>query len=87
MRFETVLYTIHMTYRREFIKKVRYHGSWTHLSEKADSRRSGRNACHVEYNRPILHTPVLPVHTAAELVETERAGLMNDLRKGKKKPN
>lgn len=64
-----------------------YHGSWTHLSEKADSRRSGRNACQVEYNRAILHTPVLPVHTAAELVETERAGLINDLRNDKKQTN
>lgn len=55
-------------------ERVRYHGSWTHRSEKADSQQSGRNACRVGHNRANLHTPVLPVRTAAELVETERGG-------------
>lgn len=56
---------------------MRYHGSWTHRSQKADSQQSGRNACREGYNRVNPHTPVLPVRTAAELVATERGGLIN----------
>lgn len=66
-------------------ERVRYHGSWTHRSEKADSQHSGRNACRVGHNRANLHTPVLPARTAAEL-ETERGGLINGLPNGKKPP-
>lgn len=53
-------------------EEARYHGSWTHQREKAGSQQSGRNACQMEYNRAKLHTPVLPVRIAAELVEAER---------------
>lgn len=48
-----------------------YHGSWTHQSEKADSQQSGHIASEVEYKQANLHTPVLPIHTAEEPLETE----------------
>lgn len=56
---------------------VCYHGSWTHQSEKVDSRQSSHNASEVGYNQAILHTPVLPAHTAAELVEINERQMQN----------
>lgn len=53
--------------------KACYHGSWTHPSEKADSQLSGHTASEVECKQESLHTPALPDHTAAELLDTKEA--------------
>lgn len=58
--------------------KACYHGSWTHPSEKADSQLSGHTASEVECNQESLHTPVLPDHTAAELLDTSGAKTLKE---------